>query len=168
MRCPIDQTELTPLEYEGCLVHTCRTCGGELMGGDSLTHIVNVRDETFSKAHIDTAGTAPARSGPVAVDHDLSCPFCEQPMQTLNYAGDSDVIIDRCTSCSAVWLDRDELEHAQVLLERWQDEAPEQMRAIAGELERARREAQSRSGEAFQGSRFAFMNAVINRLLDAA
>jgi Zn-finger nucleic acid-binding protein len=167
MRCPIDQTELSPLEYEGCLVHTCRSCGGELLGGDALTHVVNVRDEKFSQDMKDGLAS-PARGAPVAQDHDLTCPFCEQGMQTLNYTGDSDVIIDRCMSCGAVWLDRDELEHVQILLERWQDEAPEKLRGLATELETARRRAQEQTGEAFQGSRFAFVNAVMNRLLDAA
>jgi hypothetical protein len=53
-------------------------------------------------------------------------------------------------------------------MERWADEAPQQLQAIAGKLEVARREVAEQTNDAFTGSRFAFVNALINRLLDVA
>ena len=41
-------------------------------------------------------------------------------------------------------------------------------RTVQGTLEHARVQAASSSANAFRGSRFSFVNAVINRLLDAA
>ncbi len=53
-------------------------------------------------------------------------------------------------------------------MEKWADDAQPQIKAIAGELEMARRKAANTGSDAFSGSRFSFINAIINRLLDAA
>jgi len=55
-----------------------------------------------------------------------------------------------------------------MLLEKWEDAAPAQLRSAAGKLNRARAEAAARTSKAFGGSRFSFVNAMVNRLLDAA
>jgi membrane associated rhomboid family serine protease len=39
-----------------------------------------------------------------------TCPGCGKPMDKLNYAYDSNVILDRCLSCLGVWVDGDEIE----------------------------------------------------------
>lgn len=89
-------------------------------------------------------------------------------MRSVNYAGDTTIFVDRCGSCGAIWLDEHELEMVQLLMERWADEAPTQLRSIADRLDEARRAAQERSGEDVRTSRFAFINAVLGRVLDAA
>jgi hypothetical protein len=53
-------------------------------------------------------------------------------------------------------------------MEQFEDDAPEQIRKIASQLDQARRETAESISRTFAGSRFAFVNAVINRLLDAA
>ena len=53
-------------------------------------------------------------------------------------------------------------------MERWADEAKPQIQALAGKLEMARRNAAGNTAGSFSGSRFAFVNALINRLMDAA
>ncbi len=53
-------------------------------------------------------------------------------------------------------------------MERWADEAKPRIKALAGKLETARRDAADNATGSFSGSRFAFVNALINRLLDAA
>ena len=89
-------------------------------------------------------------------------------MRVVNYGGDSGVFVDRCERCQGIWLDQQELEKIQLLTEQWADEAPQQLRALSSELETARQAAAAQTNSAFSGSRFAFVNAVINRLLDAA
>ena len=96
------------------------------------------------------------------------CPSCNGSMRVTNYCGDSGVCVDRCDACGGLWLDHLELEKVQVLLEQWADDAPAQIQAVAGELENVRRETAERLDNAFAGSRFAFVNALINRFLDAA
>ncbi|MCA9307243.1 MAG: zf-TFIIB domain-containing protein [Phycisphaerales bacterium] len=170
MHCPVDGKPLTPMTYEGVTVHTCTTCGGECLPGDQLAHIVSVREARFDAATVEALSSftplagVPADSGARA----LHCPACECAMRVVNYSNDSGVIIDRCPACSCVWLDKDELEHLQILMEMWHDRAPAGVRDVAAQLEMARMQAAEATAGPFKGSRFAFVNAVINRLLDAA
>ena len=96
------------------------------------------------------------------------CPTCGEPMQVITYGGDTGVYVDRCESCDGLWLDQQELERIQILSERWADEGPSQLAAIWDQLETARRQAAARTNKVFASSRFAFINALINRFLDAA
>jgi Zn-finger nucleic acid-binding protein len=161
---------LTPTTYEGLPVHTCETCGGEFIGGEDLARIVQTRQEQFDprlkaslaehKPSFGGADTQPKRS--------LACPACAGTMRVINYAGDSGIHVDHCDVCGGLWLDHEELEKVQYVMEKWADEAPDQIQAIAGQVGVARRQAAASTSQTFGGSRFAFVNAIINRLLDAA
>ncbi len=170
MHCPACESELHELRYEGVSIWTCHACGGELVPGEALGQIVNLREERFdteSRAILESA--QPHFGVPtVARERELRCPLCCSVMDVINYAGDSGVYVDRCPGCQTVWLDEQELENVQVLMERWEHEAPETLRKIAGELEQARQDAVRETEETFCGSRLSFVNALINRLLDAA
>ncbi len=170
MDSPITGAPMTPVEYEGVVIHTCGDTGGELLSGDALAHIVRRREEVFSPDLLLTLSEREPMFGVPVEEHDrvLECPVCSTDMDVINYGGDSGVYIDTCPSCGTVWLDGDELEVLQALMEQWQDEAPEQLRAVATRLEQSRAEAAQRVEGSFRGSRFSFVNAVINRLLDAA
>ncbi|MHC5024262.1 MAG: zf-TFIIB domain-containing protein [Planctomycetota bacterium] len=170
MNCPVCQTGMTTMEYEGATVHTCESCGGEYIGAETLRHIVNTREQRFDEAlQQEWGGLNPQFGQPAKRDsRHLACPACGGAMSVQNYCGDTGVSVDRCDECSGMWLDQMELERVQVLLERWADEAPAQIQAIAGELEATRRETAERLSNTFAGSRFAFVNALINRFLDAA
>jgi len=172
MQCPNCDGSLREVTYEDALIRACEDCGGEFIGAEALSHIVATRGEHFPEADdADLSDIKPqfGSSSPAAkMLPTLNCPECGGIMSVGNYGGDTGVFIDRCDDCGGVWLDQDELENVQILSERWADEAPAQIRAIAGKLERARREAAASTSDAFAGSRFAFVNAIINRILDAA
>lgn len=170
MQCPVDHRPLTHIEYEGCVINTCQACGGELLSGDALAHIVQTREERFGAEFASLVEECQPLHGLVAAERDRSlvCPCCEGQMRPVNYAGDTAIFVDRCGSCGAVWLDQHELELVQNLLEKWADEAPTQLRSIADRLDEARRAAQQRTGEDVNNSHFAFINAVLGRVLDAA
>jgi Zn-finger nucleic acid-binding protein len=170
MRCPIDQNTLTVVHYEGCMIHACDACGGELVGSETLGQVVNARRKRFTPELEELADSIEPVHG-VPLDEsrrDLPCPFCGSVMETVNYGGDTTVYVDRCPSCHAVWLDEHELELIKILMERWTKAAPEKLRSVACQLEAARAEAAGRTSRAFQKSRFSFVNALINRALDAA
>ena len=170
MQCPQCTADLQATVYEGVPIHTCDTCGGEFVGGEEFRRIVDDHKETFdAKMQDELAGCKPS-FGAVSSqpDRSLPCPACGQPMTVANYAGDSGIFVDRCEVCSGLWLDHAELEKVQIVMERWADEAKPQIRALAGKLETARRNAAENAEGSFSGSRFAFVNALINRLLDAA
>lgn len=170
MRCPIDGRELTMLEYEGALILSCDTCGGELVSGDALAHIVRNRQQVFGELwpqlvqHSRPVSGTPAKS----VQRGLACPVCQAKMTTVNYFRTTDVLIEKCGQCGAVWLDQKELEQVQTLMEQWQDQAPGQLAAISQKLEQSRKRAAATGESAFAGSRFSFVNALVNRLMDAA
>jgi len=206
MNSPIDGTQMLAIEYEGAMIYTCPTSGGELIGPDALSHIIRTRrtvagaERRGRGAHRHGTGTerlqrqpqpgelvgpreqrfgpewqalvddhAPLRGVPGdASERQLACPFCDGVMRPVNYGSDTAVIVDRCEGCGAVWLDAHELEMIQALMETWQDHAPEAIRRIARDLEEARSTAAARADDAFRASRFSFVNAVMNRLLDAA
>lgn len=170
MHCPQCAATLEATVYEGVPIHTCNTCGGEFVGGEEFRRIVENRKQRFDPAMQDELAGSKPSFGAVASqpDRSLPCPACGQPMKVANYAGDTGIFVDRCDVCSGLWLDHEELEKVQIVMERWADEARPQLQAIAGELEMARRKAAGSTTGTFSGSRFAFVNALINRLLDAA
>jgi Zn-finger nucleic acid-binding protein len=156
------------VDYEGVTVHSCDGCGGEFLGPGELAHVVQTRETRFDGAIFEQiAGQEPIFGIPSKqTAREMQCPDCRESMVVVNYAGDTGICVDRCRCCGGVWLDHEELEKVQALTERWSDEAPDQLQAVAGELEAARKKVAASSANAFQGSRFAFVNAMINRILD--
>lgn len=168
MNCPCCTAPLRELSYEGVSIRTCDGCGGEFVGPQPLRHIVNVRLERFGpEIHKMVESRMPTEGVPVKDGRTLECPSCKGATGVINYTLDSGVLIDRCTKCGGMWLDAQELENLQALLERWEDEAPARLEALEPRL-RAVRETNRRLGAKFEGSRFAFVNAVVNRILRAA
>lgn len=170
MNCPQCSSPLQQTVYEDVPIHACDSCGGEFIGGEKLGQIVRTRQEQFSPQlmsmlaeHRPTFGGADSQP-----QRSLCCPGCGEPMSVVNYGGDSGVFVDRCESCDGLWLDHQELEKVQIVMERWADEALQKLQAVAGELEMARSRARHNTDNAFTGSRFSFVNALINRVLDAA
>ena len=170
MQCPQCAANLQSTVYEGVPIHTCNTCGGEFVGGEEFRRIVDNRKERFDAKMQDELAACKPTFGVVSSqpDRSLTCPACGQSMKVANYAGDSGIFVDRCDVCSGLWLDHEELEKVQIVMERWAEDAKPQIQAIAGQLEMARRKAADSGTGSFRGSRFAFVNALINRLLDAA
>ncbi len=170
MNCPVCKGALRPIDYEGVCIHTCDACGGEFLGSSEMRHVVGTREERFPadlRQELDTQTPTPGLASDEP-DRQLCCPSCATEMTLINYCNDTGVHVDRCPSCEGVWLDQEELERIQILVERWADQAPEQIRAIAGDLETARHRAAEQTSATFHGSRFSFVNALINRVLDAA
>ncbi len=170
MQCPQCNASLQATVYEHVPIHACESCGGEFVGGEEFARIIEHRQKQFTDALRTELAECKPSFGEVSTqpDRSLGCPACGQEMAVTNYAGDSGIFVDSCTVCGGLWLDRKELEKIQVVMERWADEAKPQIQALAGELELARQRATGRTSGAFGGSRFAFVNAMINRLLDAA
>ncbi len=170
MNCPQCSAQLKQATYEGVPIEACNGCGGEFVGGEDLARIVRTRRTHVSEPmRLALADHKPefgnVKSQP---QRNLECPACGNTMSLVNYAGDSGIFVDTCPMCGGLWLEREELEKIQAIMERWADESQPQIQALAGKLETARRSAAERSGRAFRGSRFAFVNAIINKLLDAA
>ncbi len=170
MLCPKCGSNLRKSRYESIDIHTCDSCGGEALRAEALRAIVRQREQRFPQELSSTLNDRkPAFGVPTQESaRAITCPNCRRPMQALNYGGDSGIIIDRCNDCGTTFLEHEELEKIQVIMEQYEDDAPEQIRQIASQLDQTRRETAESISRTFAGSRFAFVNAVINRLLDAA
>ena len=170
MLSPISGQPMREVDYEGATIYTCEQSGGEFVGPEALAHIVRTRDERFpNEMHAALADLSPRSGIDEKEPHrELNCPACGGAMNLTNYGMDSGVHVDRCASCGGMWLDHDELEHIQVLMERWREEAPARIADAKNDLEEARLRAVEQTNNAFSGWRFSFVNAVVNRLLDAA
>jgi Zn-finger nucleic acid-binding protein len=170
MNCPECKALMQTITYEGVEIQTCDSCGGEFVTEDQMGCIVRAREARFGKHlqlllddHKPKFGTPSSDS-----DRHLTCPACDSAMRPINYGTDTGVSVDRCENCHGMWLDHEELEKIQILMENWSDRAPGKLKLIASELEEARRQAAESASTSFSASRFSFINAVINRFLDAA
>jgi Zn-finger nucleic acid-binding protein len=125
MLCSHDRSPLTEMDYEGALIRGCGACGGELVRPDALAHTVRVRQRVFDTGlRLRTDQATLIRGVPLGEEgRHLNCPCRGGRISRVNYAGDTRVLVDRCGSCSAVWLDRSGLVMARVLLERWNERA---------------------------------------------
>lgn len=166
MNCPVCTAALRRISYEGVHIHTCDGCGGEFVGPGQVAHIVNIREARFAQS-----GPAPRPQFglPEGLDpRSLGCPQCAGNMAPVNYAADTGIMVDRCHTCEGIWLEASELERIQQVLERWQDAAPARIRALARELAHAQRQRDTAASGSFAPSRFAFVNAILSRIVDAA
>lgn len=170
MHCPTCNARLRAVSYEGQQIHTCDACGGEFLGPDELRQIVATTRMRFGAEWQKlVAGRTPRFGVPAEeMERSLDCPACAKSMTPINYAGDTEVYIDRCGACGGVWLDRDELEKVQVICEQASKTDSTKIRSLWARLEESRSSAAAKTGGAFSGSRFSFVNAIINRVLDAA
>lgn len=170
MNCPSCSAPLKGIHFEGAELHTCDGCGGEFVSPQALSHVVNSRDEKFTPAmRKAVAGRTPVSGVPADMPlRKMNCPACGSTTTAMNYALDTGVCVDRCDVCGGIWLDKDELEHIQLILEQAADAAPAKLAAAQRELDKAREKAAEQAGGVFESSRFSFVNAIMNRFLDAA
>jgi Zn-finger nucleic acid-binding protein len=166
----MDGRELSPFVLGGCALHTCESCGGELIPSEALKSIVQARESFFGEHWSDvvSATMPPTGVADKTVQRGVSCPVCAARMQTTLYMSETPVHLEHCLACGANWLDSTELEHVQSLLESWETRAPAPVRALQLRHESERQMAVSIGETAFQVARFRIVSALMNRLLDAA
>ena len=129
MECPKCQDVLCTIEYEGIEVETCPACGGEWIDTDELGKVVKIREVKFNEAERRAIAESTTFTGVklADVDRDLTCPKCGATTDPVNYGGETGIIVDRCASCGGFWLDAEELEKVQMLVEGWEDMLPEDL-----------------------------------------
>ena len=165
MQCPNCKATLRTIEYEGIRIDTCDGCAGEWLDGAELGHIVNAREARFDEQERQAIAAAAKITGVALAraDRDLECPRCAVRTDAINYAGDSGITIDRCPRCRGFWLDAEELETVQMLVEGWEDLLPEDLAKHGPRLRQIATEVESRLD--VNVSRFAFVNAIINGII---
>jgi Zn-finger nucleic acid-binding protein len=168
MNCPNCNKLLRTIDYEGIHIETCPSCGGEWLDAEELGHVVKAREVRFDSEERRAIAAAARVTGVVLadVDRDLTCPKCFAKTDPVNYGGDTGIIIDKCTGCGGIWVDHNELEKIQMLIEGWEDQLPEDLAKYGPRLRQITREVDERDDVTV--SRVGFINAIINGVLDIA
>ncbi len=166
MKCPSCQSGLKTIRYEGIRIETCSACGGEWLDADELGQVNRVREVRFDPDERRAVAEATKITGVklADVDRDLPCPKCAGQTDAINFGGDTGIIIDRCTSCKGMWLDASELEKVQMLVEGWRDGLKDDLARFGPRLREIAAEVDRRDDVTV--SRFGFVNAIINGILD--
>ncbi|MCO6438355.1 MAG: zf-TFIIB domain-containing protein [Phycisphaerae bacterium] len=166
MQCPACQSTLRPVVYEGITIETCDACRGEWLDPGELLHVTRAREARFGENE-RRAVTAAAKITGVKLadaDRDLRCPKCGDTTDAVNYGGDSGIVIDRCTGCGGIWLDADEMEKVQMLVEHWEDQLPDDLKKYAKRLRQVAADVEQRT--CFNLAGIPFMNALVNGVID--
>jgi hypothetical protein len=136
MVCPNCQARLQTVQYEGISIETCPKCNGEWLDDRELGKIVRLREVKFDPEERRAIAESTSITGVVLedVDRDLKCPKCGGTTDAVNYGGDTGIVIDRCNDCRGIWLDGDELEKIQMVVEGWNDALPEDLQKYGPKL----------------------------------
>lgn len=167
MKCPRCQTELKTIAYEGVRIETCPGCGGEWLDDEELKQIVQTVEETFPRDMKDSLDAINVSIFTIdeSVENQLTCPKCPSvQMNRFNYACSSGIALDKCPQCGGIWLDRDEIEKVQMLVEEWRGKLQEDVARFAPILKKVEAEMEQQDREDFRISRFGFVNAVLRRV----
>jgi Zn-finger nucleic acid-binding protein len=88
----------------------CASCGGFWVQGNRLGEILEKYMSFIAKRRDRECGLR-RRVNPYEVEAQRrACPVCAGRMKKLNYAYNSNVLVDTCGECRGVWLDRGEIE----------------------------------------------------------
>ena len=102
--CPICAVKLSKARLLDYGLLYCQTCQGMLIQMGDLVPLTD--DLRASRGSPDYIGRPP---DPKQLDRRINCPRCSQTMDTHQYFGPGNVIIDTCEPCEVHWLDRGEL-----------------------------------------------------------
>jgi Zn-finger nucleic acid-binding protein len=110
MNCPKCNIPLNNIQYEYQDLDTCKKCGGVWFDKGELLAVV---DSMILKFKVDDQSVKEVFKGSSGIrelqQNNRTCPKCHVGMRTFNYCHDSNVFLDKCSSCEGIWADRGEL-----------------------------------------------------------
>lgn len=102
--CPVCKVPLVLASVADAEALHCPRCQGILMMQMVFPHIVK-----YLRARVSGPTQPPRPLNPEDGKRRTKCPGCNQVMDTHPYYGPGNVMIDLCTRCQLIWLDRGEL-----------------------------------------------------------
>lgn len=114
--CPRCREAMQSLKLGATSVRECSGCGGLWLDPDSLQRLSDASEERSAVASALVTRVAPS-AVPADVVRYIPCPHCAKPMNRVNFAGSSGVVLDLCKP-HGVWLDRGELHRVLGFVER--------------------------------------------------
>lgn len=122
--CPNCKVALQEYHYEGSPVLKCAYCQGTFVEYNRVSTILIRQDylpsdeiERMAKMVYDSKQKIVYRQADPQAAWVADCPKCKRKMRRQFFVYSYPVVIDRCVSCSGVWLDKDELEVLQYIYE---------------------------------------------------
>jgi Zn-finger nucleic acid-binding protein len=169
MKCPRCGAVLQSSEYDGQTVEVCPACKGEWLPAGELQKIVEHHNEVFTEKEI---ASLPAVDKQIFTaerdDHDeLDCPACKDAqMEHFNYGDTSGIILHKCTECGGIWMDKDELEKVEEVVDGWKADLNKDAAKYGQMVDKIEAEEQQELDKDVSISRFGFVNAVLRRFCE--
>ncbi len=104
LTCPICNVPLVTASILGGPASYCRNCGGVLVMQEIFLAVVDVL-----RSRAKGPGISPKPILPEQLQRRINCPHCGGTMDTHPYLGPGNFVIDICTACGTVWLDKGEV-----------------------------------------------------------
>ena len=104
MPCPVCHVHLSAGTLEGRRVTYCEECRGVFVSSDDFSVIVQTRRSRYAGPPDD-----PVPIRPEELQRHVECPACGTEMNVHPYYGPGSVVVDSCSRCRMVWLDRGEI-----------------------------------------------------------
>ena len=164
-KCPRDSETLDTIRYEGVEIETCRQCGGEFLDGGELKAVIDARQQRWEPTELEKLKSASIR-GEAMEDHeaDMPCPACGTLMKPFNYGGDTGIVLDKCGECGGIWLDADEIENVQKVVESWETTLDDDLKKYCPKMRQVAARVDAEDDATV--SRLGFVNAAMNGILD--
>jgi len=110
MKCPACGGGLGKRRIDHLVMGECRECGGMWFSAHDVGAYVELLrqqdpDHLQKRKEIPKSAAGQGIGKPARM-----CPACDVPLERLNYAYDSGVLIDRCPACQGIWTDAGEPE----------------------------------------------------------
>jgi len=118
VKCPACGAKLRLVRGRDIEVDVCPSCRGLFFDRGELKTFI---DSCIEKVPEGKAPSAlPSRKEPLpgalVPQANRTCPRCNKPMTTFNYAYDSNIFLDRCWNCGGIWADEGEIAAASHFL----------------------------------------------------
>src|SRR5574341_1915170 len=114
MNCPECSNDLVTKSHKGLKIQTCPRCEGMFILQEELKAIEKDKDPAVAWMDLELWRH---REKYEAIRGALSCPSCGSPFHSLSYP-DSEVRIQVCHECRAVWLNEKMLQELHSYLEK--------------------------------------------------
>ncbi len=169
MKCPRCTAVLSSAELSNVDVEVCPKCKGEWLFAGELLKIVEHHDEVFTPEEIAAQNAVNKEIFSAEKDdHDeLNCPACTNVrMEHFNYGDTSGIILHKCTECEGVWMDKDQLERVEEVVDGWKADLNQDVKKFGLTLRKIEYQEQKELDQNVSISRFGFVNSVLRRFCE--
>lgn len=106
IHCPQCQAALNLMTFADFFQgYQCPDCQGLLFNRTIFREAID-----FQRARVKTPPAPYSTFNPAELDRTTFCPVCQGKMETFQYNGPGNIIIDTCHACDLIWLDYGELQ----------------------------------------------------------